>query len=423
MAHHAMLPPLGDKGIGVTAISAGSTSGGFIVGSGKPYVFGTGSALGCGVDSSKTPLLPTPLPIQAKSLHLGDSTGLALDSQTSTPHVWGVGSEGQLGLGGAIGPLGSYHGGAQPNLVSTPQALQGEALVPSVVLSKHRTLLLSEQGVVYVTGSGFNGELGISGTSGVVTAPCSVVGLPDPAMDKVVAIAGGLTFSLAATQSGKLFFWGLVGHGGGDTTRMKHTQPTKLTLPGRKEGGARLKLAAGNHHALVTDGITLWALGSSWSSGGFEDGVHPRVVPLPSGVRKITHVAAGPWTAGVVTDERDVWVAGRVNSPYLLGGEAGPSATKCLAEIEDGVMQGKQAGANPPSTPPPKPSRADLLEELGMEEEIGRAGGYDGDGLVWRNGYLYSKRLIRVVDKALAGKGVRVLDLALGLSHGVILLE
>jgi len=58
-----------------------------------------------------------------------------------------------------------------------------------------------------------------------------------------------------------------------------------------------------------------------------------------------------------------------------------------------------------------------------MEEEIGRAGGYDGDGLVWRNGYLYSKRLIRVVDKALAGKGVRVLDLALGLSHGVILLE
>jgi len=387
-----MLAPLGDKALGVTAISAGSTSGGFIMANGKPYVFGTGSALGCGgeVDSSKTPVLPTPLPLKAKSLHLGDSTGLALDSLTSTPHVWGVGSEGQLGLGGAIGPLGSYHGGAQPNLVATPQALQGEALVPSVVLAKHRTLLLSEQGVVYVTGSGFNGELGISGTSGVVTAPCSVVGLPDPAMDKVVAIAGGVTFSLAATQSGKLFFWGLVGHGGGDTTRMKHTQPTELTLPGRREGGGRLKLAAGSHHALITDGFTLWAMGSSWSSGGFEDGVHPRVVPLPSGVRKITHVAAGPWTAGVVTDERDVWVAGRINSPFLLGGEAGPSATKCLAEIEDGVQQGKQVegivtgGATPPPPPLPSPPVLTSWKSWAWRRRLGGLGGMMG--MAWCGG-------------------------------------
>jgi len=353
-------------------------------------------------------------------MFLGEGTGVALDRETRNPWVWGVGSEGQLGLGGAMGPTGSYHGGAQRAFEPSPQRLQGEALLAAAAL-RHRTLLLSQEGLVYVTGSGFQGELGVSGTSGVVTSPASVVGLPSN--DRVTALCGGLTFTLAATASGRLFFWGVLGHGGAygtlsaqQATSLKSLAPLELVLPGR-EAPLRplLHLAAGNHCALVSDGAALWALGASWGTGGFEQGVLPRAVPLPWGVRAVTGLAAGPSTVALVGDEATVWLAGRLDSPFLLGGEAGPSTARWL----EGALAAGAAGGEPPAPNPD--SRAALLEDLGLGNEIGWKGSFDGDGLVYQRGQVYSPRLVRVVDEALMSRRVRAV--ALGAAHGLVMLD
>ena len=430
--HQGMQPPTLGKAAhtSVTDLCAGKHTSGYLH-QGRVYTFGTGPSLGQGLGVASSPT-PKEVPLEspgASRLFLGEGTGVALHASTRSPLVWGTGSEGQLGLGGAMGPVGSYHGGQQSQLVASPRALQGEPLL-SAALSRHRTLLLGENGLVYATGSGFCGELGVATTSGVVTSPASIVGLPDASSDRVVGIAAGLTFSLAATASGQLYFWGQLGHPG-SAGALRHASPTPLPLPGHTPGSP-LMLAAAGQGALVTDGQRLWALGCSWRDGGFggaEGPVRPRPVPLPYGARSITFVAAGPHTVGLVTDCAQVWLAGRLDSAFLLGGEVGAGAQawheQQLAVAAGGAVAGA-AGAGV-AAGAPKLSRASLLEELGLEEEIGAGGAHGGDGLhTSATGHLYAPRLVKVLDKALpavsAGKR-RVVELAIGSAHALIAVE
>jgi hypothetical protein len=426
LEHHGATAPSGTAGrADFAAVAAGHHASGALTAAGEALVWGTGRALGLGpgvgAAASARPLAGAPPPLCA--LALGEHTGAALSAGAAAQaRVWGVGVDGQLGLGGALGPKGSYHGGAQEALVATPRALEGEPLA-AVALARFRTLLLTTEGVVFAAGAGFHGELGVSGFGGVATAPASVVGLP--ADDPVAAVAAAHTFSLAATRRGRLFFWGLLGGHGGTravvvgggaggggagaggaagapaaTASLRSAAPLELILPGSV--GAPLMLAAGHAHALISDGARVWALGASWAGDG-DAAVAPRAVALPRGVARVARVAAGPWTAGIVDGDGRAWLAGRLASPLLLGGEAGPSAARALARGDDA-----RAGAV---------SRARLLEALGQADEIGAAGGADADGLVVAGGALFAPRLTRVVDAALAG--ARVVDLAIGAAHAV----
>jgi len=413
--HHGALAPAATAARGdfVAAAAAGDASGALDA-AGAAWTWGAGRALGQGAGVRAAPAPRALRAPRAAFFALGEATGVLLDAAGAQAHVWGEGAEGQLGLGGPIGPKGSYHGGAQEAVVWEPRALAGEPLAAAAA-ARHRTLLLSRAGVVYAAGAGFHGELG-AGASGVATAPASVVGLPEG--DPVVAVAAGHTFTLAATASGRLFFLGLLGARGAPgalggaggaggaapapappVAPLRAAVPTELALPGLPPGGARLSLAAGLHHALVTDGARLWALGAAWDGSGAGGGA-PRRVALPRGVRAIARVAAGAWAAAAVDGDGRAWVAGRLGSPLVLGGEAGPSAAAALAA--------GRAGRGP---------RAPLLAALGQEDEIGEAGGADADGLVEAGGALWAPRLTRVLDAALEGR--RVVDIALGSSHVV----
>jgi hypothetical protein len=195
----------------------------------------------------------------------------------------GEGRDGALGLGGRMGAVGSYHGGQQPDALFEPREIGGLPPVADVALSAHFSLVLAADGGVYACGSGFHGQLGLGATS-YATAPTRVPGLPGPGGDDdpVAAIAAGGGFSLAATRSGRLFFWGRIGAGGragvvgapaaaGDggsggarPEPLWFASPTELPLPGvtplRPLAGP-LRLAAGLQHALITDGARLWLLG------------------------------------------------------------------------------------------------------------------------------------------------------------------
>jgi len=383
--HHGALRPSGPSGARADFVSAaaGHLASGALAADGAAFVWGTGRALGLGrgVASAAAPRALGGVP-PLRLLALGEHTGAAVCARDAQARVWGVGVDGQLGLGGALGPLGSYHGGEQEALVAAPRALAGEPLA-AVALARFRTLLLTADGVVFAAGAGFHGELGISGTSGVATAPASVVGLPAG----VTAIAAAHTFSLAATRCGRLFVWGLVGRGGtravvgarggaaaappraaAAAPTLRAAAPLELALPGGV--GAPLMLAAGHGHAIISDGARLWMLGAAWAGDGAV-AVAPARVALPAGVARVARVAAGPWTAGIVDERGRVWLAGRLVSPLLLGSGERPSA--------------------------------------------------DQDGLVNVDGALFAPRLTRVVDGAL--EGARVVDLALGAAHAVAVVE
>lgn len=300
----------------VSAISAGARNSAAVVG-GRLYAFGTGDRgeLGLGQALITTPN-PTMLTISGSSENsedvsvvraiLGPSTSAYLSSEGAV-YMSGEGREGALGLGGQIGPVGSYHGGQQPEAVHEPRLVtsltEAGVRIKDVALSRHFSLLLSDTGEVYACGSGFHGELGLW-MSAYATAPSRVVvGLPDPAVDPAVSIAAGSGFSLAATRSGKLFFWGRVGAGGvpGQLSRDRsgamgkadglgsaatssnspagatssdgsgpsviwHPQPAELALPGFDAAafvsdGRQLRLSAGAQHAVITDGSRVWMLG------------------------------------------------------------------------------------------------------------------------------------------------------------------
>jgi hypothetical protein len=394
LEHHGALRPSGPPAARAdfVSVAAGHHTSGALAADGAAFVWGTGRALGLGlgVASAAAPRALGGVP-PLRALALGEHTGAAVCAREAQARVWGVGVDGQLGLGGALGPQGSYHGGEQPALVPAPRALAGEPLA-AVALARFRTLLLTADGVVFTAGAGFHGELGVSGTSGVATAPASVVGLPAG----VAAVAAAHTFSLAATRCGRLFVWGLVGRGGtravvgargsaaaapraaaAAAPSLRAAAPVELALPGGV--GAPLMLAAGHGHALVSDGERLWTLGAAWAGDGAV-AVEPARVALPRGVARVARVAAGPWTAGVVDERGRVWLAGRLDSPLLLGSGERPA-------------DDKGAGAG--------------------------AGG--ARGLVVVDGALFAPRLTRVVDDAL--DGARVVDLALGAAHAVAVVE
>jgi len=150
----------------------------------------------------------------------GTKTGVLID-KTGSVFSFGENQEAQLGLGGNLGPVDSYHGGSQRAFVADPERVlfPEEVRVTSASLNRRHSLFLTSTGKVHSCGSSFDGALGLTdsvlGSTRFVpvsTSPALVEGLPDD--DPVVSIGAGLSFSLALTASNKLYFFGRLGHGG-----------------------------------------------------------------------------------------------------------------------------------------------------------------------------------------------------------------
>lgn len=145
----------------------------FVAGRGKHGELGLGEAILASSDFCAVSLSGDKRAAAAFSGH-GASHTVFLDDE-GIPHVSGTGSEGQLGLGGRLGPRGSYHGGQQeaavfePVPAREPFSSRGERVVHAA-LSRHRTVFLTDAGNVYTAGTGFHGELGL-GTVTYATEP------------------------------------------------------------------------------------------------------------------------------------------------------------------------------------------------------------------------------------------------------------
>lgn len=509
--HHAAADiPMAENEQAV-AVAAGQYSGGVLTKSGKAYVWGSnkrgGLAAGksistvdqlrlfaCGnVGSNKTETL--------QQLHLGHEHSAAITPGGALFMVGSAG-EGQLGLGGAMGREGSYHGGQQAEAVHTPRLIEepfGELSekVCAVGLSRFFSLFLCRSGRLYASGSDFQFAMGVGPP--YCTSPCLVLGLPDHQQDPVVRIAAGLSFSLAITASGRVFFWGSLGHGGapgviaghashkgGQEARgsmLRSKDPMELQLPGWSDeksvsddisktvytpgcglhstpiprpthGGQRgygLQVAAGLHHAAITDGTHLWTLGIDKygatgtlgpveSTSPVQGTAHgPLLVPLPGDrMDRITALACGPYTTAIVRNGV-LWTCGRLESPYLLGDVLSSYAARAmgLQHAQGEAHEKVDYSALPPSlqeairmasSDPVVLGKSVVSTQEALLRSFGIRTGQTGPLLAGVPGltaaangspFMIAPRFVPVLEPELYHEGRKPISMALGAAHAV----
>jgi hypothetical protein len=418
-------------------------------------------------------IVPLP-PVAQAFLGATHSAFLTTDGRLFT---CGEGNEGQLGHGGALGPAGSWHGGGQgqagtvtvPTEVivkeseSSSAASEGSVPVATAAVSRHFTLLLTRDGRVWAAGSSFDHALGVDAASlqtagargklslvestltGLPTSvgdsdgpgtgaggrgaytmqPEPVRGLPPHSLDPVVSIGAGLTFSIAATRSGRVFFWGRLGHGGvanelkrapkgvsvaasdgkDEGKMLVAPAPLELILPrweGTSEAGPRLSVSCGLHHAAISfpgdaaSGLLprLWLVGDA-SVGALGLGAdvckrgsvmtEPAEVDLkaifakwtPEAVRKQQVgdgspflVACGPYTT-VLSAWGRLFLTGKIASPFLLGGAGSGAYDIAMAASSAAATSPGKAARSASSA---AAARLRLLQELSGDGEDGGEG-------------------------------------------------
>ena len=248
---------------------------------------------GEGVARLNTPTrLPSPLGGErAVSVSAGGFHSLALAADGS---VWSFGYQGQLGHGDRQGQL----------LPKKVEAFAGRRVV-GVSAGGHHSLALAADGAVWSWGYGGYCQLGHGDWQNQLL-PKKVEALAD---QRVVAVSAGESHSLAITDGGSVWSWGLGGRG-----RLGHGDEQHQLLPKKIEAFAGQRVVAvsagaGHSLALTADGA-VW----SWGYGGYcqlghgdwQNQLLPKKVEALAGQRVIA-VSAGERHSLAITDGGSVW--------------------------------------------------------------------------------------------------------------------
>ena len=181
----------------------------------------------------------------------GGAHAFALDA-THRLWAWGANTAGQLGLG-------HLQDQTQPVLVPLPS----EKWVTVAAGASH-SLAIDKKGAAWAWGSNQHGQLGDDGAP-YRTRPARAI-LPEA----VVQVAAGLYVSYALGRSGRLYAWGWNARGQlgqGHTLPIRGVQTVDLPAP-------VTRIAAGQGHALASDGRRVWAWGDNTSAQLGHDGPH-----------------------------------------------------------------------------------------------------------------------------------------------------
>jgi alpha-tubulin suppressor-like RCC1 family protein len=236
----------------------------------------------------------------------GYAHSVALKSD-GTVWTWGDNSSLQLGLG-----LGAATD--SPNA----QQVSGISGVVGVAAGEDHTLALDSSGNVWAWGANNMNQLGDPNitNNGI---PNKISGLSN-----IVAIAAGTQFSMALNSSGRVWAWGRndfgqMGNGAlGDGISPTGTVqvPTMITaLSGIKW------IAAGDYHALATDGTTVWAWGSNSNGQLGNSSITDSTSPVQvTGLSGVTNVAAGTYHSLALKSDGTVVAWGKNTAGQLGNG-------------------------------------------------------------------------------------------------------
>lgn len=222
------------------------------------------------------------------------SLGLSEDGR-----VWGWGqNNGALGLDPEA-PSGATR-------IPAPVVLPDGVRASVIAAGESHFVLLSEDGDVYTWGSGSSGALGHGVLNDRIAVPTR---LDLPGAAPVVEIASGQRHTLARTADGEIYAWG-YNHAGalGDDTATDSAVPVRVQLP---DGVRVAAMTAGFVHSVaITDDGELYAWGlNTWGelgNGSSASSRVPRAAWMPPGVRFV-QVAAGHHHTSALTADGDVY--------------------------------------------------------------------------------------------------------------------
>lgn len=334
----------------VATLIAGASFSLALTESGRIYSWGTNHSgcLGTGEDTPHKVLTPTHVPIEDRVIQIaaGDDTVGAV-TEDGTLYLWGDNRNGELldgtttnrshpvrvNLPGRITQvaLGWNHVLALTEegkvfqwgftkwatadvesytilLPVEPELVSIEGKVKSIAAGAYHSLALTDKGKLYAWGMNSRGQLGCGGYCPHETPQLVLID------EEVTQMDAGILFSLALTSSGKLYSWGGAAIGVGDVYTDRNT-PAVLNL------GQKIKhAAAGWAHALaVTESGTVYAWG--WNEygqlgiGTTERQSTPQRVPLEA---KIEFVSAGDAHSFAITADGTVygWGGNRCGQLY-----------------------------------------------------------------------------------------------------------
>lgn len=187
--------------------------------------------------------------------------------------------------------------------------------VLTVVAGRRHTLLIRSDGTVWAWGEGRDGRLGNGGT--VVSAtPVQAMGVAG-----AVGVSGGAAHSLAVTGTGTVWAWGgdSFGQVGDGATSGMVTTPVRVAgLP-----TIRAVVAGAEHSlALATDG-TVWAWGSNtWNALGNNGPATQGTPSQVAGLSGVVAIAAGGSISMALKGDKTVWVWGSNTNGQLGDGDA-----------------------------------------------------------------------------------------------------
>jgi alpha-tubulin suppressor-like RCC1 family protein len=256
-----------------------------------------------------------------------------------TVMAWGENQVGNLGLG--TGQIGGSR--STPGFVADTTGVVGSKLtgVVAVAAGGGHSLALKGDGSVYAWGDNSTAQLGTSSPGSPNPVPTRVgfalLG------ESIKAIVGGAGFSLALTQDGRVYCWGLNNFGACGNGTSGDGNFTVVPTPVVSESGTGVladvtALGAGGQHsiAIKTDGsLRTWGYNQYGQLG---DGFTPqhtccalstKPVTLPSlAGLKFTKVAGGDTHTLALQDDGTVWAWG-LNTSSQLGRafSGGPNPT------------------------------------------------------------------------------------------------
>jgi alpha-tubulin suppressor-like RCC1 family protein len=271
----------------VVAAAAGSNTSFAMLGDGRILAWGSGALGKLGItpqaefetmaqERGRTNT-PVPLAVRFDAVDLackGDHV-LAL-TRERTVYAWGLGADGQLG----IGPLPTVHFKTRSarvmNYVPYPVPVPNLTGVTAVSAGHYHSLALVEDGTVRAWGSNKFGQVG-DGTTTNRDRPTAVPGVRD-----VVAISAGDYFSVALLADGSVLEWG-----NGYNSDQK---PRLAPIPVKGASGIRA-IAAGNGFVAAitqTGGVMTWGNNTHYETGqGRQGGMAPALLKGITGAQSI----------------------------------------------------------------------------------------------------------------------------------------
>ena len=292
-------------GAGVVVVSAGCQHSAACTADGTLWTWGDGANGRLGHGHTKAQVFPTPLPVEAfggslvQMVACGAEHVLAI-ADGGALWAFGCGHDGQLGLGDA-----------DDRFVPTRCDLGGSASAAFVAAGEDNSVAVSRKGVVFSWGKGSWGKLG----HGDCNARLFPTEIDHDFDEEVVTVACGRDHTAAVTIGGCLFAWGRgTGFGQLGLGNCNDTAVPMLVGSDETFGSGVLTIACGSFHTLaVTQAGALfaWGLGEKGRLGhGDDSDKHVPTRVCFDGEITVTSVAAGDEHSVVVTADGKLYTFG-----------------------------------------------------------------------------------------------------------------